>query len=324
VLQLKNKQNETFNQKFKKLRSRKMKSITAKPNRKAAFTIVELLTVMSIIVILIGLLVPALNQVRKFAREVRQQAQFNSINVAIELFNSEFDSLPDSSATDPEGNSYCGAMKLAEAMVGQDLMGFHPDSVFMSNGKNLGGDKQLYHNAQGPPVNIDINARKGPYLPIENANAYRLQDIYGETGTGPFEPTHFVLCDVFGRVTHKGTGKRIGMPILYYKANTANTMHDLSNPDNPDNIYDYHDNQELLMLGKPWDPPDQGGEPHKLAIEDGQVGARFYMNTWNDQVTTRERPFRADTYILISAGNDGEYGTADDICNFDWKYRELQ
>jgi type II secretory pathway pseudopilin PulG len=300
-----------------------MKSITAKPNKKAAFTIVELLTVMSIIVILIGLLVPALNQVRKFAREVRQQAQFNSINVAIELFNSEFDSLPDSGATDPVGTSYCGAMKLAEAMVGQDLMGFHPDSVFMSNGRDLSGQRQLYHNTQGQPIDIDTNARKGPYLPIENANAYRLQDIYRETNTGPFEPSHFVLCDVFGRVTHTGTGKRIGMPILYYKANTANTMHDIQNPDDTDNIYDYHDNQELLLLGKPWDPPGGVGEPHKLAIEDGKPGVRFYMNTWNDQVTTRNRPYRADTYILISAGNDGEYGTADDICNFDWKYRDL-
>jgi hypothetical protein len=34
------------------------------------------------------------------------------------------------------------------------------------------------------------------------------------------------------------------------------------------------------------------------------------------------RPFRADTFILISAGWDGEYGTADDICNFDWRYQE--
>ncbi len=297
-----------------------MKSITAKPNRKAAFTIVELLTVMSIIVILIGLLVPALNQVRKFAREVRQQAQFNSISVAIELFNSEFDSLPDSGATDPVGEPYCGAMKLAEAMVGQDLMGFHPDSVFMSNGMDLSEQKLLYYD-ETTSTSVDTSARKGPYLPIENANAYRLKDIYDNTGN--FKPEHFVLCDVFGRVTHRGTGKRIGMPILYYKANTANTMHDLENPDNDENIYDYTDNQELLLLGKPWDPPSRGGEPHKLASEEGKIGVRFYMNTWNEQVTTRNRPFRSDTYILISAGNDGEYGTADDICNFEWKYKEL-
>jgi len=292
-----------------------MKSITAKPNKRAAFTIVELLTVMSIIVILIGLLVPALNQVRKFAREVRQQAQFNSVSVAIELFNSEFDSLPDSGATDQADEPYCGAMKLAEAMVGQDLMGFHPDSVFMSSGQDYTGNF-LYD------ANDATSARKGPYLPIENANAYQLENIYDNQGS--FEPDHFVLCDVFGRVTHRGTGKRIGMPILYYKANTAKTKHNLANPNDADNIYDYTDNQDLLMLGKPWDPPEGGGAPHKLAREDGQIGVRFYMNTWNTQVTTAFRPYRSDTYILISAGNDGEYGTADDICNFEWKYRELQ
>ena len=45
------------------------------------------------------------------------------------------------------------------------------------------------------------------------------------------------------------------MPILYYKANTANTLHDRTNPDNPDNIYNYRDNNELVLLGKPFDPP---------------------------------------------------------------------
>jgi type II secretory pathway pseudopilin PulG len=294
-----------------------MKSIVKKANNRAAFTIVELLTVMSIIVILIGLLVPALNQVRKFAREVKQQAQFNSINVAIELFNSEFETFPDSSATGPDGGAYCGAMKLGEAMVGQDLMGFHPHSIFKSDGTDY-NNNQLY-SITGQTV--DTTARKGPYLPIENANAYRLDDIYAETGN--FNPSHFVLCDVFGRVTNRNTGKKIGMPILYYKANTANTMHDIETPDNPDNIYNYRDNQNLVLLGKPWDPPDQGGTPHRLAVETGHPnGWRFYENTWNDQVTTTVRPYRSDTYILISAGNDGEYGTADDICNFDWRYKQ--
>lgn len=294
-----------------------MKSITAKPNRRAAFTIVELLTVMSIIVILIGLLVPALNQVRKYAREVKQQAQFNSFSVAIELFNSEFDSLPDSSATDQDDIPYCGAMKLAEAMVGQDLMGFHPDSIFRSNGTDY-TDRLLYTDENS--VSFDTAARKGPYLPIENANGYQLKDIYDNTGN--FAPKHFVLCDVFGRVTHRGTGRKIGMPILYYKANTANIMHNIENPDDPENVYNYMDNQNLILLGKPWDPPSSGGTPHKLAVEGG-AGVRFYWNTWNEQVTTASRPFRSDTYILISAGNDGEYGTADDICNFDWKYKDI-
>jgi hypothetical protein len=34
------------------------------------------------------------------------------------------------------------------------------------------------------------------------------------------------------------------------------------------------------------------------------------------------RPYRRDSYILISAGYDGLYGTADDVLNFEWKDRE--
>jgi hypothetical protein len=36
----------------------------------------------------------------------------------------------------------------------------------------------------------------------------------------------------------------------------------------------------------------------------------------NQQATAGKMPYRADSYILISAGRDGLYGTADDIVNF--------
>jgi hypothetical protein len=49
---------------------------------------------------------------------------------------------------------------------------------------------------------------------------------------------------------------------------------------------------------------------------------RFYMDTQSDKIVTKSRPYNADRFILISAGKDGLYGTADDICNFDFKYRE--
>ena len=71
-----------------------MKSILKQSSRKKAFTIIELLTVMSIIVILIGVLVPALNNVRRYAKKVQQKAQFHSIGAAIELFSNENDGYP--------------------------------------------------------------------------------------------------------------------------------------------------------------------------------------------------------------------------------------
>jgi len=302
-----------------------MKSHINQTNMKAAFTIVELLTVMSIIVILIGLLVPALNQVKRYAYEVKQKAQLKSIDTAVELFNSEFDGYPDSLAVDQDGVEYCGAMRLCEAVMGQDLQGVHPDTVFRSDGTD-GISKILYPDANNVSLQAyrdNLSMRKGPYLPLESANAFPIWDIY--SNPGPFAPRHFVLCDVFRRVTNRTTGKKIGMPILYYKANTANTRHNVAQPDDPENIYNYLDNQSLLMLGKPWDQGSgTSGSPHRLAVENGQPGVRFYLNTKNEKVTTASRPYRADTFILISAGYDGEYGTPDDICNYEWKYRELQ
>ncbi len=64
------------------------------------------------------------------------------------------------------------------------------------------------------------------YLQLENANAYQIRDIYDKDSTASggyanyngFDPNTYVLCDSYNRVTHKTTGKKIGMPILYYKA----------------------------------------------------------------------------------------------------------
>jgi competence protein ComGC len=291
-----------------------MKPIVNQARDRKAFTIVELLTVMSIIVILIGLLVPALNKVKRYATNVRQMAQFRSIDVAIELFNNEMEGYPSSEALDPVGEPYCGAMKLCEAIMGKDLLGFHSNSVLRSDGLDASGTFQLYPLA---PNADNMAARQGPYVQAENANAYRLQAIYG-SDISTFDPATFVMCDVYEQ--NMTSGQKTGMPILYYKANTANSLHDPNSlptvPDDNGNIYNYWDNQMILELGKPWEAATSTAT-HKLADP-----YRFYRNTRSDKIVTTSRPYRPESYILISAGWDGEYGTADDICNFDWDYKE--
>lgn len=288
-----------------------MKSIVKQSGRKKAFTIIELLTVMSIIVILIGLLVPSLNMARRFAKKLTQKNQLRTVGIGIEFFNNEWDGYPPSGAFDGNGQQYCGAMKLSEAMVGKDLLGFHPNSAFRADGLDSTGGRQLYDPTT-------LGARKELFLQLDNANANRLSEIYGTGNTGPFNENTFVLCDVYTRDMR--TGRKTGMPILYYKAETSNKLHDpnfaATPTDNMGNIYNFNDNQAMFALGKPWEDPGRQST-HSLSNP-----TRFYKNTRNDKISILRQPYKTDSYILISAGFDGEYGTADDICNFEWKYRE--
>lgn len=260
------------------------------------FTIVELMTVMSVIIILISLLVPGLNALRRYARNVTQRNQFYAIDVALETFHSEWGRYPHSSPLDALGQPYCGAMKFAEAMVGKDFLGYSPSGVY-------------------PADPCDLSGRR-LYLPIEKADVHRLKHVY--QSYLPFVDDDsdnnrrcVVLCGAYPNVDYLGPGggKLLGMPILYYRANTANMRQ--FPVDNPANMYNLWDNNQLVALG----PPSEPGTKHPLDISQGGFGL-FYQKILNQNITTMDRPHRADSYILLSAGHDGLYGTDDDIFNF--------
>ena len=325
------------------------------------FTIVELLTVMAVIAILIGLLIPALALVKDNAKEIQQKAQFHSLDVGIELYKSEFGVYPESSDNNtdsysspqnPYDNSpYCGANKLAEAIVGRDLLGFHPKSDFRSDGQAevimpggpppVTGPDDVYAAFSGnlsETADENLKSRVGPYVDLENANAFAMDEVYGNTsnfpGTPAFQDNYsmdtvtgavnsypLVLCDVYAKKRSGTNAKKTGTPILYYRARTNFTMQDYQNGPvglNPggveDDIYYYYDNDNLIDMGMPDD-----GIPYTL-VTGGPAGdpeENFEDMIRNENVQTVLRPYRADTYILISAGKDGDFDTADDIYNFE-------
>jgi hypothetical protein len=250
--------------------------------------------------------------------------QFHSIEVAIDMFDADagYGTYPPSNENhldhDPgplgfDPFAFGGAQKLAEALVGWDLLGYHRESRFRSDGMNLDltGNPHLVY--QTTAQNID--ERRGPFVQLEYANAFRLGDIY--ENPYPLNPDNYVLCDVFEQSRH--SGKRTGMPILYFRARTNRYDQDYSNtPLIPlvdgieDDIYYYRDNVYLLALGAPDD-----GAPHVLCGDDSPSDwQRFEDMILNKNITVMNRPYRAGSFILLSAGKDGIYGTADDITNF--------
>ncbi len=291
---------------------------------KYGFTLVELLTTLAVIGVLLGLLIPALNQVSKFAANVKQKAQFHAIGTALEAFRNDYGDYPPSQWDTGKYGSYCASQRLAEALVGRDGLGFHPNSIWHETGVD-GGAKSLYrdHASFGADYPTDIEkqnnlvSRKGPYLELENANAVKLSAIYDPAMLAITHfPDTYILADMYKQVKHRTTGKQIGMPILYYRANKLKIGNEpdraLSNNWN-DNTYNLEDSLYngfgLIQI------PSPSGQSH---FNGGVVAnaSAFYSAIANPNFTSPPRPYRAESFILHSAGPDGLYGTTDDVFNF--------
>ena len=285
--------------------------------KKTAFTIIELLTVMSIIVILIGLLLPSLNMVKRYAKVVTQKNLLRNIDTGLQAFEIDFKEYPASGATDAAGAQYCGAMKLAEAMAGQDGLGFHSDSTFKADDGPT-GPTELYPPSQGDPGSwpdwyVENLRKRKEFLEGKDIQICSLNDLYASASGFTFTNEVALLCDVFRSVTNRNTHKRMGMPILYYKADSSKLVHDVNDPTNSDNIYNYLDNHAFLGLGLPWELTTM---PPLYKAASGPEGRVFYEKTLDKSALPIERPHNKDSYILISAGWDGIYGTRDDVFNF--------
>jgi hypothetical protein len=269
---------------------------------------------------LVGLLLPALSVVRKAAKEVKQQAQITTIELALVAFKNDYGDYPPSDqfshdVTPPVANDYCGAQKLSEALLGRDLLGFHPKSTWSAT------DPTFYPFGPKP---ANLNERKGPYLELATANAFRLGEPEGLfANPTPLNADTFVICDVFGRKSMSVGGKPVkaGTPILYYMANTSSKT--IIPPALPEErIYNVRDNYALIDLKRMTDntphplkgPPD----PRPSPWDSEPLYENFYRYIRDTKLLSvgKQWPYRPDSYILISAGADGLYGTPDDIRNF--------
>jgi prepilin-type N-terminal cleavage/methylation domain-containing protein len=275
--------------------------------KKTGLTLIEMLVVMGIIALLVGVLIPALTMVQRTARETKQLHQLNTIELALEAFKNDYGDYPPSDgwSTSPAAPlNYCGAQKLAEALLGWDLLGFQPKSDFRADGYNNEGVD--VYDANVPAL---FDQRKGPYLELSSDNVFKLGTTQFRQGlflnTGSLAPDTYVICDAFVRQKIKlpnGKTASAGAPILYYKANTSQKV--------INGIYNPLDNDSIVQIKQKAD-----GRIHPLADSTNNY-QYFYDYIRDPKIDARPWPYRPDSYILISAGADGLYGTGDDIRNF--------
>ncbi len=307
-----------------------------------AFTMVELLTVLAIIAMLVGVLIPTLKLVRNISKETAQKAQFATIEMALMAFKNDYGSYPPSYWSIPPNRfiDTCGVQKLSEALLGWDLLGFHPQSAWRADGRDVVGNPGTVYDMTGfteQQKQNNLQQRMGPYLELATTNVFRLGDLFGWNAgdTVDLKADTFVICDVFKtkRIVSAGGQKTVsaGTPILYYRADTSRKTIDYTIVQYLyELIFNAEDNLGLISLGvmtdktpRRTDPPyghPFGWEVKNLYNSDhgGDVGENGICGIRDSRILPPAPawPHRPDSYILISAGADGLYGTRDDIRNF--------
>ena len=182
--------------------------------RRAAFTLIEILVVLSIIVLLIAILVPAAILAERYAYSSATQGDLAALGQALSVYHSDFNMYPDSDLcyAPAGGYLYPGApgggipSGNADEYLAECLLGYLPgefdgapsDSTLGANGYSGGNISQCAGFAMQPYKKV-----YGPYMPV---NAPNITPGAGNNYyfSGDFPPT-----------------AGVPLPILYFSATTS-------------------------------------------------------------------------------------------------------
>jgi prepilin-type N-terminal cleavage/methylation domain-containing protein len=255
-----------------------------RPRRRRAFTLVELLVVVGIIVVLLAILLPMLANVRKKATRTRIAMDLQNLSQALESYRGDFKDYP---PVDVSGNSpitatdRLGAVTLCWALL-----------------------------APGPDVGNGSDGALGP--------GFRVRGTQGQV-YGPYiQPGKFSIS---GTTDWDSTINDLrGNPYLYYRANASASIHVANgyvaayNPTGgslPVPMYNYYDNNGITINNQQFSI-----NAMKTILGDTNNDGGINVTT-----NTGETPATNAPYLLWSAGPDGilgydSSGNTDDVTNF--------
>jgi len=335
-----------------------------KAQRRAGFTLVELLTVVGIIALLIGILVPAVQQARKQAKRGTVLAELKAISDGLEMFRNDFTRYPDSTTrvrnasgwenkldpiiTMPSGGDDSqplqGAHWLARALVGPDYQGLDSQGLTLRHRADVDIVNNALTAVSGTGTGVTMENfqnlradRKSPY--VENSTKILRLDkdsAFGQGGTDWVARGRPVFFDAFDS------------PVLYYKANPRAPRPFCNAVDDADGagVYNWEDNKRITGENGPTAADDNALDNSSWQFIDGVPNhalGRYAANASYTKPDLEERhtfinfihdhnvdsmlgdtsavlPARVarnpDTFLLMTAGPDGRFGTDDDVTNF--------
>ncbi|MBI4718870.1 MAG: hypothetical protein HY763_13780 [Planctomycetes bacterium] len=359
----------------------------------AGFSLVELLTVMFIITLLIGILIPSLNSARNTAKKTHTRSTLQTLKVGLDLFKNENEK--DFRATNGYPPSYVHppiaksdgsyAFGTNEGLEGRFPFGVAPGfdkprkpRVFGAHwlpAMLSGADNRGYVARGSVPKKDKINEEPWRWYhpdPLGEGKSLERRPLYADLTTVTV-PTERVLGKPNAKLFPEWDEMKqlpvvvdaFDQPILYYAANASgkqsNIVADKRNPTNTyaggvqetgppmyvhednhaftgdevDEGWDFgggfHDIQhageklDADSLARPLDRDLRPGTPNYVQptfahfILDPALRRTFQTKLDAGEKIDPKTPLQAanhDSYLLISAGVDGRYGTPDDITNF--------
>ncbi len=320
------------------------------------FTLVELMVVIAIIGTLISILLPSLSAIRTQTRVATTKVTLSVLETGIQLFEVDSrigGALPPSCApatslpgfengqiVNPHtgGNEVPidGASLLLWALAGADLLGTPGFQDLNGNVTWADDVGSLY------ALGAASRPRSGPFVDISKMKLPRLTSAGAEipSAVGKNLKSRCLPSPCFL--------DSFGQPVLYYRAN-RNKPFMVGNAVGTANagIYNLADNVNIttgdgtcslggicnngLDFGQGAITSD--GKHHYIAdpgvcldnlnpiqvfpVLQNPANRSFSRTIWNPNVTAVPRPYNDKSFILLSAGPDGIYGSPDDAANFE-------
>ena len=276
--------------------------------RRRGFTLVEILVVIGIIVLLVGIGLPMLNRAMRQARITAMSANLVTIATALDAYKADHGDYPRVAADlDAAGNPVAGSLAapnpptgaqiLAQALVGPapkssgNGSATPPTAREPQDGQDGPGFKT--RRAPGPDgqYNTDDDIMQGrtygPYVP---ADKFKLSNPADPDNPAP-PVLLLTLLDNWGK------------PILYYPARPGANV----------NVANGYVAVETAALRPMFDAADNAEVP----VTELRRALGDESDNGGIETAAGERARHTGPYILWSAGPDGNFGTSDDIRNFE-------